>query len=255
MTKQTIINQLFDQLQLKVFTERTTMGEVAALEVADRMKELLKQQCNIRVVFAAAPSQNELLQILSQVDGIDWSRVTVFHMDEYIGLPDNAPEKFGKYLCDRLFDLVRPGQVHLIDSSNDPDKECIRYGKLLSEAPIDIVCLGIGENGHIAFNDPPLATFSEPDSIKKVELTLECRQQQVNDGCFTNVDSVPKYALTVTIPVLMAGSYLFCIVPGKAKKAAVRQTLHGPITKACPSSILRTHGNCTLYADTDSYEM
>ncbi|MDF2724351.1 MAG: glucosamine-6-phosphate deaminase, partial [Paenibacillus sp.] len=151
------------------------------------------------------------------------------------------------------FDLVKPGQVNLIDSSNSIEGECKRYGDLLREAPIDIVCLGIGENGHLAFNDPPVAEFDDPLTIKPVELDRACRQQQVNDGCFASFDDVPTHALTLTIPTLLSASYLYCMVPGPTKRAAVERTLDGEIATECPSTVLRRHPDCTLYVDRDSY--
>jgi len=244
----------FDQLRVKAFDSRQQMGEAAAADVANHMKQLLSQQDNIRMVFAAAPSQNEFLHALVNTEGIDWSRVTAFHMDEYIGLSADAPQRFSQFLQERLFQLVRPGQVHLIDCSSTVEEECKRYSGLISEAPIDIICLGIGENGHIAFNDPPVADFADPFVIKAVELDMPCRQQQVNDGCFPSVDAVPTHALTLTIPTMMSGKQLFCMVPGPTKREAVTRTLQDEISTACPATILRTHPNCTLYVDADSYE-
>lgn len=250
---QPIHTETADSLKVEVYANRNEMGTAAGHDAAEKMKELLNRKENIRMVFAAAPSQNEFLQTLSSIGGIDWSRVTAFHMDEYIGLPLDAPQRFGTFLSKRLFDKVKPGKVHLIDSSNDSHAECLRYGKLLDEAPIDIVCLGIGENGHIAFNDPPVADFDDQALVKSVELDLMCRQQQVNDGCFSRLEDVPLHALTLTIPALMAGAHLFCIVPGSTKTAAVKRTLNGPVSAECPSTILRRHRDCTLYADKDSY--
>jgi len=244
----------YEQLDVKVFPNRRQMGDVAAEDVAKRMKQVLSKQEEIRMVFAAAPSQNEFLQALATTPGIDWSRVIAFHMDEYIGLSFESPQRFSHFLQDRLFNSVRPRHVNLIDCSSTVDVECARYGKLLTEAPIDIICLGIGENGHIAFNDPPVADFNDPFVIKAVELDAVCRQQQVNDGCFPDVSSVPTHALTLTIPTMMSGKHLFCIVPGPTKREAVSRMLHEPITAACPASILRTHPDCTLYVDADSYE-
>lgn len=248
------MNVQFEQLKVQAFATRQQMGEAAAADVANHMKQLLSEQDSIRMVFAAAPSQNEFLHALVHTEGIDWSRVTAFHMDEYIGLPADAPQRFSQFLQERLFQLVRPGQVHLIDCSSTVDEECERYSKLITEAPIDIICLGIGENGHIAFNDPPVADFNDSFVIKPVELDLPCRQQQVNDGCFPAVDAVPTHALTLTIPTMMAGKRLFCMVPGPTKREAVTRTLHDEISTACPATILRIHSNCTLYVDADSYE-
>lgn len=205
------------------------------------------------MIFAAAPSQNEFLETLTAAEGIDWSRVVAFHMDEYIGLPVGAPQRFSQFLKEKLFDIVQPGEVHLIRSENTIEAECARYAALVNETPIDIVCLGIGENGHIAFNDPPVANFADTETIKPVELDAACRTQQVNDGCFPDFGSVPTHALTLTIPALMSARHLYCMVPGETKRQAVRETLHASISTACPATILRTHDHCTLYVDRDSY--
>lgn len=241
-----------DQLHVNVYQNRQSLGAAAGDTVAACMRELLSQQPQVRMIFAAAPSQNEFLQTLSQAEGIDWPRVVVFHMDEYIGLSPDAPQHFGHFLSEGLFDRVQPGQVHLIDSMGDLDAECRRYADLLRAAPIDIVCLGIGENGHIAFNDPPVADFADPLLVKPVALDLAARQQQVNDGCFSSLDLVPTHAITLTIPTLLSGKALFCVVPGATKRHAVQQTLQGPISTACPATILRHHENCILYLDRDS---
>jgi len=242
-----------DQLKVEVYRNRGELGEAAAVAAAEAIRARLRSQPSVRIVFAAAPSQNEFLDRLSKEPEIDWSRVTAFHMDEYIGLPSGAPERFSHYLKQRFFSKVALGQVHYIDGSKGAEEECARYSALLKEAPIDLVCLGIGENGHIAFNDPPVADFEDPLTVKCVELDEACRQQQVHDGCFPDLASVPTHALTMTIPALLAGAQLFCMVPGPAKRAAVRAALTGPISTACPASILRKHPSCVLYVDSDSY--
>lgn len=243
-----------EKLQVRVYLDRRALGKAAGLDAGIKMKQLLQSKDRIRMIFAAAPSQNEFLQALIEMQDIDWSRVTAFHMDEYIGLDAAAPQRFSEFLNERLFRIVKPGVVHLMDSSNTIEDECARYSELLLEAPIDIVCMGIGENGHIAFNDPPVADFQDVEIIKSVQLDEACRKQQVNDGCFPNLSLVPTHALTLTIPTLMAGSHLYCIVPGSTKQAAVTQTLNGAITTNCPASILRTHTDCTLYLDMGSYK-
>lgn len=253
MTIRPLHTEIVDHLKVEVYENRKAMGVSAGYAVAAKMKELLQKKPKIRMVFAAAPSQNEFLETLKGIEGIDWSRVTAFHMDEYIGLPADASQRFGTFLCNGLFHEVKPGEVQLIDSSNDIQEECLRYGHFIEEAPIDIVCLGIGENGHIAFNDPPVADFKDPVAVKSVELDRACRQQQVNDGCFAALEEVPTHALTLTIPTLFSGTHLLCMVPGATKSAAVHRTLNGPISTECPSSILRQHPDCTLYVDTDSY--
>jgi len=248
-----IQEQIVDRLRIRVYSDRAAMGAAAGSDVAEKIRSLQAKQENVRMIFAAAPSQNETLATLVREKDIDWSRITAFHMDEYIGLPADAPQRFGRYLREHLFDLVKPGVVHLIDSANSIEAECKRYGELLRQGPIDIVCLGIGENGHIAFNDPPVADFSDPQMIKAVKLDDACRQQQVNDGCFANFGEVPTHAVTLTISALMSGRHLFCSVPGATKRAAVKRTLNGPISTECPSTILRQHSDCTLYVDADSF--
>lgn len=250
--QQPVLSQTVDSLQVHVYKDRAAMGAAAAADTAKRINELLAVKSGIRIIFAAAPSQNELLEHLGN-HPIDWSRITAFHMDEYIGLPNHAPQRFSRYLQEHLFERVKPGKVHLIDSASTVGDECARYGKLLQEAPIDIVCLGIGENGHIAFNDPPVADFDDPEVIKAVELDDACRQQQVNDGCFQHFADVPTHALTLTVPALLGAAHLFCVVPGPTKRQAIERTLNGPVSTACPSSILRKHTDCTLYLDRDSY--
>jgi glucosamine-6-phosphate deaminase len=221
------------------------------------MREALAGGGRVRMAFAAAPSQEEFLAALVTEPELDWARVTAFQLDEYVGLPAEAPERFGHFLRTRLFDQVRPGEVHLIGAAANAaaaTEECRRYADLLAAAPLDIVCLGIGENGHLAFNDPPVADFLDPARVKLVELDDACRRQQVNDGCFPTLAQVPTHAITLTIPTLLSGAMLSAVVPGPAKRVAVRRTLSGPIETACPASILRTHPACTLYLDPNSYD-
>jgi glucosamine-6-phosphate deaminase len=241
------------RLQVHVYRDRGAMGAAAGADVIANMKDLLATQDRIRMVFAAAASQRELLRELSDAAALDWSRVTVFHMDEYLGLPSDAPQQFSTFLQEHLFRRVRPGEVHLINSGNDSEAECARYGHLIRAAPIDIVCLGIGENGHLAFNDPHVADFSDPAAVKPVVLDVASRQQQVYDGAFRTLGEVPGAALTLTIPMLMSGTRLYCVVPGSTKHAAVDAALNGPIAPSCPASVLRRHPRCILYLDADSY--
>ena len=243
-----------DRLRVHVYADRQGMGRAAGKDIAARIMALHERQEIIRIVFAAAPSQHEVLDALVAARQIDWARIDVFHMDEYVGLPAGAPPRFSHFLNQRLFHKVMPRTVHLIDGgAPDTDAACRQYAALLTQDPIDIVCLGIGENGHIAFNDPPVADFADAALVKRVRLDAACRQQQVNDGCFPALDAVPTEALTLTIPALLAGRHLFCVVPGKTKTAAVRSVLRGPVATACPASVLRTHPDCTLYVDPDAY--
>ena len=237
-------------MNTETFATRLEMGFAAARAATDCLRSLLSSQATVRAVFAAAPSQNEMLAALVDAEGIDWHRVEAFHMDEYLGLDAAAPQRFGLWLKERLFDRLPFHAVHLIETSiAEPVKH---YEQLLRSASIDLVCLGIGENGHIAFNDPPVADFDDPDWVKVVELEETCRQQQVNDGCFATLNDVPRQAITLTIPALLSGRRLICTVPGPTKRQAVFKTLHDPITTSCPATILRNHGGCTLFLDADS---
>ena len=243
----------FDNLSVEIHANRLESGRAAGRATAAELKRILAEKGSARMVFAAAPSQDEVLECLVAEPNIDWGKVTAFHMDEYIGLADGAPQRFSQYLKTRLFDKLPFDEVHLIEG-NSPEQVCENYAKKLNEGPIDIVCMGVGENGHIAFNDPPVADFCDPKMLKVVQLDNACRQQQVNDGCFPNFDAVPQYAVTLTIPALMSGGCLICTVPGQRKGQAVRRMLRGEISTECPASILRTHRNCTLYVDRDCWD-
>lgn len=245
-----------DQLDVRIFADRAALGRAAAADVAAAMQAALAERGRVRMAFAAAPSQEEFLAALVATPDLDWSRVSAFQLDDYVGLPAEAPQRFGQFLRTRLFDRVQSGQVHLIGAAASEDEataESQRYAALLDAAPLDIVCLGIGENGHLAFNDPPVADFRDPERVKVVELDEPCRRQQVNDGCFPSLQQVPTQAITLTIPTLLSGRRLTCVVPGPTKREAVRRTLSGPIETACPASVLRTHPACTLYLDAQSY--
>lgn len=241
-----------DQLIIRRYEDRVTMGAAAAQSVADCIRKELDRHDHLNMIFAAAPSQNEMLAALVKHD-IDWSRINAFHMDEYIGLPAGAPQTFRHYLDEHLFSHVSFRKVNYIDgNARDLRAECSRYSDLLKKHPTDIVCMGIGENGHIAFNDPHVADFADPDLVKVVELDEVCRQQQVNDDCFENIGRVPIQALTLTIPALMSGRYVFCVVPGVKKAAAVENTITQPVDPKYPSTILRTHPKAILFVDADS---
>ncbi len=241
-----------DELKVTVSANRAEMGKAAGADIAACMRRLLAEKERIRMIFAAAPSQNETLAALLE-EALPWERVDAFHMDEYVGLSPDAPQRFGNYLREHLFDKVHFGSVHYLEGgADDPEKECIRYAAALKESPVDIVVLGIGENGHIAFNDPGVADFDDPETVKKVKLDEVCRQQQVNDGCFASLADVPTHALTLTVPTLFAGKHLFCSVPSGTKRAAVYATLCGAIGAAVPATVMRKHPDAALYCDPDS---
>ena len=218
------------------------MGAAAATAVAARIGELLAGQEFVNMVFAAAPSQEEFLAAFVRMP-VPWGRVRAFHMDEYLGLAADAPQGFGNFLRARLFSLVPFRQVFYMGEE---------YAALLEAYPSDIVCLGIGENTHLAFNDPHVARFDDPAMVKVVDLDLDCRQQQVNDGCFAALDQVPTHALTMTIPALMRAGSAFVVVPGPRKAAAVFRTLHEEVDPRYPSTILRQHPDAQLFLDRDS---
>lgn len=243
-------------LAVHIYDTRAEMGAAAAKACIEEIKRQFEQKESLNMIFAAAPSQNEFLAAMveaGKTGEIDFSRINAFHMDEYIGLDREAPQGFGNFLRDRLFGLVPFRSVHYIDSTcSDPSAECERYSALLKENPCDIVCMGIGENGHIAFNDPHVAKFDDPEVVKVVELDEKCRMQQVHDGCFSKLEEVPTHALTLTIPTLVKPETVFCMVPAKTKAEAVRKTVEGTITEECPASILRTHAHASLWLDSDS---
>lgn len=244
-----------DLLTVKIFPSIQEMGKCAATEVTDKICELLKEKTEINMIFAAAPSQNEFLSHLIHSKQIDWFRINAFHMDEYIGIRAETPQSFRKFLQERIFDKVPFKTVNYLNGqAENLEEECRRYSELLLHHPVDIVCLGIGENGHIAFNDPDVADFNDPQLVKIVELDPICRQQQVNEKCFETFNVVPTKALTLTIPALLKADWMFCIVPFKNKANAVYNTLYGEISEKCPASILRKKENSCLYLDSESAE-
>ena len=245
-----------DSLKVKIFETRALMGADAAKDIKARIADLLSKKAEINMIFAAAPSQNDVLKSLVEDKSIEWNRVNAYHMDEYVGLDKDAPQGFGNFLKEHIFGLVPFKSVNYIDiSALDPEKEAERYSALLESNPTDIVVMGIGENGHIAFNDPPVANFKDEVLVKKVKLDEICRNQQVNDGCFKSIDEVPTHAMTLTVPALVRAPYLFCIVPAPTKAKAVSETLNGTIDEHCPASILRTRENAILYLDADSSKL
>lgn len=241
-----------DNLNVNVYATRADMGKAAAADVATCIKETLSMKKEIYMVFAAAPSQNEFLEALTSIKDIPWSRIHALHMDEYVDLSPDASQGFGNFLRRAIFDKVPFASVEYIGTDKNSEATCRRYSDILKSVNIDIVCMGIGENGHIAFNDPHVADFNDPLLIKKVDLDDTCRMQQVHDGCFEELSAVPKYALTLTIPAMFNADHLFCVVPASTKANAVKATVFGPVSEKCPASILRRHKDAVLYTDSDS---
>lgn len=248
---QTVLD--FDKLAVKIFKDRAVMGQHAAEDTAQAIQGAISRKGTISMIFAAAPSQNEYLMALSENPDIPWNKITAFHMDEYIGLPAGSGQSFGEFLKKNIFGKVPFAKVHYLDGNAvDLSAECRRYSDLINRHAPDIVCMGIGENGHIAFNDPHVADFNDTETAKVVTLDLACRTQQVYDECFASLGDVPERALTLTIPALMKPPLRFCIVPGSRKKQAVERALKGKIGEDCPATVLRDSGGTIMYLDHDS---
>lgn len=246
-------------LRLAIHADRAQMGAAAAHEVQAEIARVVAQKGRARIVMACAPSQSDyyraLVELARQTPEV-WRRVEVFHMDDYVGLSASHPQSFRYYLRRHFLDHVAVEAFNpLCGEAPDPHAEARRYGELLAAAPIDVISLGIGENGHIAFNDPPVADFDDPHLIKVVELDEACRNQQVNDGCFPTFNDVPKHAFTLTVSVFRRARRLSIHVPGPRKADAVKATLEGPIATTCPASILRLHPEATLHVDTASAQL
>jgi glucosamine-6-phosphate deaminase len=242
-----------DSLPVRVYANRADLAEEAAAEVNHYLCEVLFEQEFAAVILATGNSQIEFLERLIQLTGVDWSRITLFHMDEYLGLPATHSASFRRYMREKVESLVKPRRFHYLEGDAlEPIEECERYSELLRAQPIDLCCLGIGENGHIAFNDPPVANFEDRHDVKIVKLDEACRRQQANEKHFPDLDSVPEYALTLTIPVLCSARKMVCIAPETRKAKAVQAALEGPVSTVCPASILRRQSHAVLLLDTDS---
>lgn len=240
-----------DDLEVMVFSDEKQAGIAAAAEGSRQIAEVMRRKETCTIIFAAAVSQHEMLTALSEDEGIDWSRIRAFHMDEYIGLSGNDPRTLAHFFT--LYPKIRPGRFYFLkpDAGNAAE-ECARYEKLLKEEPIDIVFCGVGDNGHLAFNEPHAAMFDDTVWVKTVEIDTVSRQQQVNAGNFPEVALVPPTAYTLTIPALIAGECMLCIAPTSFKADAVANMLEQPVSEKCPASILRRHKNAKLFLDPDS---
>ena len=241
-------------LSVRRFATRREMGVAAAADLAAFLRAKLGIGGHgARVIFAAADSQRDMLESLIADQRLDWGRITAFHMDEYIGLPPDAPQRLGNWLKRELIERVPIGRFHAISPEFGVEAAIEHYERLLTEAPIDAVCLGIGVNGHLAFNEPGNATDLEDRNwVKEIGLDAVSRRQQVDEGNFPSVDAVPESAITLTVPCLLSGERLFCVVPGRVKAPALRRALKDPIGPDCPATALRRHPRCTLYCDRDA---
>lgn len=242
-----------DKLLGEVYTTRSEMGKAAAQKGAQYIKAAIERKGHANVIFAAAPSQNETLESLIKEEGIDWTKVKAFHMDEYIGLDKDAKQLFSNFLKEKIFSKLNFMEVHYIKNyGTEPEETCKAYSEVLRKNPVDVVFCGIGENAHIAFNDPHIADFNDEKLVKVVDLDMKCRVQQVNDKCFDSLEQVPELAVTLTVPALMAAECVICTVPASTKAQAVYDTFNAPISEKCPSTAMRMHNNATMYLDKDS---
>ena len=241
----------FGQGEALVFRSRTTMAFAAANAIASKMRQVASVKPTFRMIFAAAPSQSEVLNALTAIPNLPWEQVIAFHMDDYLGLPTAAPQRFANWLDDHLFSKVPLAEVHRIRASGAPDEICQTYADKLAEEPIDIICLGIGVNGHIAFNDPP-ADFDTEVPYLVVDLDQRCREQQIHEGWFEKLDEVPEEAISMSVQQIMSSKHLICTVPEARKAEAVQRALEGKVNAQVPASILQKHEECRFYLDKES---
>ena len=245
-----------DQLPVQIYAKQSHLATAAASIVNDYLCRVIEKQGSAAVILATGNSQIQFLQELVDLRGVDWSRVTLFHMDEYLGITADHSASFQNYMRKRVEQLVSPRFFHYLDGDCLlPFDECQRYSNLLKAQPIDLCCLGVGENGHLAFNDPPVAQIDDPHWVKLVKLDDACKMQQVKEGHFPNLQTVPPYAFTLTLPALCSAKKMICLSPEKRKAIAIRSALQGPITSACPASVLRQNPQALLMLDTDSAEL
>ncbi len=242
-------------MKIKIFKTKQEMGKAAAKEATRILIGAIKEKGEAIFIAATGASQFEFLENLTSTPSIDWSKTTMFHLDEYAGLPETHPASFRKYLKERLIDKVHPGTVYLIKGdAKDPELECERLGKITSERKVDVAFVGIGENGHLAFNDPP-ADFNTEKPYLLVELDEACRKQQIGEGWFKNLDEVPRRAISMSIKQIMKSKSIICTVPDSRKAQALKDCLEGDISPEHPASILRKHKNMFLFLDKDSAKL
>jgi glucosamine-6-phosphate deaminase len=239
------------QFKVEILADKHSLGQAAADHAARSLRQTLSNQESARLVAATGASQFEFLDLLTGAPNIDWSRVEVFHLDEYVGLPSTHPASFRKYLLERLIHKAGITRYHLLDGDGDPEGAVRKIGAELQAKPVDILFAGIGENGHLAFNDPP-ADFQVTDPYLIVDLDEACRQQQVNEGWFSKLTDVPRKAISMSVQQILRSREIIAAVPDTRKARAVKACLEGEISPTMPASILRTHPNTTIYLDTDS---
>jgi glucosamine-6-phosphate deaminase len=239
-------------MNVAIFDSRLQLAQAAADEAADIIRQAIGARGQAYLIAATGASQFEFLEALVQRPNIDWAQTTFFHLDEYVGMPASHPASFRRYLKERIVDRVHPGAFHFVNGdSPDPIAECTRIGELLSRQTIDAAFVGIGENGHLAFNDPP-ANFETEDPYLVVELNDECRNQQVGEGWFPDLDEVPRQAISMSIQQIVKARRVICVVPERRKARAVKDCLELEISPMHPASILQQHPRTTIYLDKDS---
>lgn len=242
-----------DALPVHIFGSAEDLALHMTLTVRGHLMKCIQDQGSAAAILATGNSQIRFLNQLVEFGGIDWSRVTLFHMDEYLGIRGEHPASFRRYMRERVENLVQPKAFHyLAGDCLLPLDECRRYTDLLRAHPIDLCCLGVGENGHLAFNDPPVADFADPHAVKLVKLDDACKWQQVKEGHFPSLEAVPPYAFTLTIPALLSAKKVLCLAPEKRKAEPIKNALEGPVSTECPASVLRQHSHATLLLDADS---
>lgn len=243
----------FEKLKIEIYPSRDAAGEAAANATAEALQQIASVRKTFGVIFATGASQLATLNALSQIAGLPWGQVEGFNMDDYVGLPADHPASFHAYLRDKLPQRELMKSFLEVDgATSDIDQMCRDYEQALGASDPQLCLLGIGENGHLAFNDPAEADFNDPLDVRTVHLDQVCRQQQASEGWFKSLEDVPDYAVTLTIPALFRVPKLIISVPGKRKASVVRRTVQGPISTACPSTILRTHFDATVFLDEES---
>jgi glucosamine-6-phosphate deaminase len=242
-----------DSLFVEVYPSAYELAEGAAKFAQVYLRSLLRRQAKARILLATGSSQIQFLDILIKLGDVDWSKITCFHLDEYLGITPDHPASFQHYMREKVEKRIPLDKFHYIQGdAKEPFQESDRYSKLLKSQPIDLCCLGLGENGHLAFNDPSVANFEDTYDIKLVKLDDTNRQQQVKQGNFPDIEKVPQYAFTVTLPMICRADKIICLVPETRKAKVVKEMLQGEITTKCPASILRKQPQASLFLDVDS---
>ncbi len=245
-----------DLLNVEVFDDDVSLGRAAAAFVSTELASAVKENGAANLVLATGASQFTFLEAFKRDSTVDWPKISVFHLDEYTGMSDRHPASFRRYLRERILDEVQPGAIHFLNGdAADAEAETVRYEALLRNSLLHVACIGIGENGHIAFNDPAVADFNDSRLVKIVELDEACRRQQLGEGWFQSYDEVPKHAMSLTVPAIMNCRMISCVVPDLRKARAVRNALVGPIHTGCPASILRRHPSARLFLDRESADL